>query len=100
MTAEPDEVEPYRVVLTPGAQRQLDRLSGVSLAGLRGVILGLGSHPYPAGATKLVGSRNLWRVRVRVDGRSWRVVYEVRPRDRMVIVTRVVRRDEGTYRGL
>ena len=32
-------------------------------------------------------------------GEPWRVVYQVRNTERLVIVTRVVRRDEGTYRG-
>jgi mRNA interferase RelE/StbE len=90
----------YRVLLTPAAQRQLDRLSGPPLAGLRGVILGLANDPRPPGAAKLAGMGNLWRIRLRVDGKPWRIVYQVRQRERLVIVTRVARRDEGTYRGL
>jgi mRNA interferase RelE/StbE len=90
----------YRVVLTPAAQRQLDRLRGPNLAGLRGVILALARQPRPDGAAKLASKRNLWRLRLRIDGRAWRVIYQVDDAERLVIITRVVRRDEGTYRGL
>lgn len=90
----------YRIVITPAAQRQLDRLRGAPLAALRGVILALANEPKPPGAAKISGSKNLWRVRVRIDGQPWRVVYQVNRHDALVIVTRVVRRDEGTYHRL
>lgn len=90
----------YRIVITPAAQRQLDRLRGAELTAVRGIILGLADEPKAPGATKLAGSQDLWRLRVRIDGRPWRVVYQVDRRDALVIVTRVVRRDEGTYRHL
>lgn len=84
-------------MLTPAAQRQIDRLRGVDLLALRGVILALADEPRPPGAVKLAGA-DLWRVRVRVEGRPWRVVYQLRTRERLVVITRVARRDEGTYR--
>jgi len=66
---------------------------------LRGVILSLADEPYPAGARKLA-TTDLWRVRVRIDGIPWRVVYQARAADQLIVVTRVVRRDEASYRGL
>ena len=90
----------YRVVLTPAAQRQLPGLRGTVLLALRGVILALGTEPMPPGARKLSGSDDLWRIRLRIDGQPWRVVYQLRSNERVVVVTRVARRDEGTYRGL
>jgi mRNA-degrading endonuclease RelE of RelBE toxin-antitoxin system len=93
-------VDCYRVELTPAVQRQLGRLSGAPLAALRGVILALADERFPVGAAKIVGARNLWRVRLRIDGRPWRVVHQVRKVERLVVVTRVVPRDEGTYRGV
>jgi mRNA-degrading endonuclease RelE of RelBE toxin-antitoxin system len=89
-----------RVVLTPAAQRQLGRLSGSALAAVRGVILGLAAEPFPPGVAKLAGTRDVWRVRLRIEGRPWRIVYQLRQAERMVVVTRVVRRDQGTYRGI
>lgn len=89
----------YRVELTPAAARQLRRLRDADALAMRGVILALGEDPYPSGSGKLAGS-DLWRVRVRVDDVPWRVVYQVREGERLVVVTRVVRRDEATYRHL
>lgn len=87
----------YRVILAPAARRQLDRLRGPELAAMRGVILSLAEDPRPRSAASS-GSRDLFRFRVRVDGRPWRVVYQLRMRQREVVMTRVVPRDEGTYR--
>lgn len=89
----------WRIVLTPAGQLHIDRLHGVDLLALRGVILALADEPRPPGAVKLAGS-DLWHVRVRVEGRPWRIVYQRRTRERLVVITRVARRDEGTYRRL
>lgn len=90
----------YRVVITPAAQRQLDRQRGAALVAVRGIILGLADEPRPRGVAKLAGRGNLWRVRVRIDGRAWRIVYQVDESELAVKVTRVVPRDEGAYRRL
>jgi len=89
-----------RLILTPAAQRHIDRLHGVDLIALRGVILALADEPRPPGAVKLAGVTDLWRIRVRVEGRPWRIVYQLRTRERLVVIARVVPRDEGTYRRL
>jgi mRNA-degrading endonuclease RelE of RelBE toxin-antitoxin system len=47
-----------------------------------------------------VAGIDLWRIRLRIDGSPWRVVYQVRDREPLVIIARVARRDEATYRGL
>ena len=89
----------WRVELTPAAARQLRRLRPVELAAMRGAILALGDDRRPTGARKLAGT-DLWRVRLRVDGVPWRVVYQVRTHERLVVIARVARRDEATYREL
>lgn len=86
--------------MRPAAQRELDRLRGPALVALRGIILGLADEPRPRDAAKLAGRANLWRLRVRIDGRAWRIVYQVDDAELTVKVTRVVPRDEGTYRRL
>lgn len=90
----------YRVFLKPAADRQLRRIRGVAIAGLRGVILGLATEPRPPGASKLSGGTELWRVRVRIDSQSWRVVYQIDDREHSLLIVRIVRRNEGTYRDL
>jgi mRNA-degrading endonuclease RelE of RelBE toxin-antitoxin system len=88
-----------RVELTPAASRQLRRLRDAEALALRGVILALGEEPYPPGSGKLAET-DLWRLRVRIDGAPWRVVYQVREEARTLVVARVARRDEATYRRL
>ncbi len=90
----------YRIRLEPAAQRQIGRLRGVEYIAIRGAILAFADDPRPNGSAKLSGKHGLWRLRIRVDGRAWRVIYKVDDTGRLVIVTRVARRDEGTYRAL
>ena len=90
----------YRVELSPAAGRTVDRLRGVSFIAVRGVIRGLADNPRPPGSTKLVGTESTWRVRVRIDHELWRVIYRIDDARDLVVIARVVRRDERTYRGL
>lgn len=84
-----------RVELAPAAQRQLRRLPPGDAARLRGPILALAIDPRPPGATKLAGT-DFWRLRVG----DLRVVYLIEDEDGVVVVLRVARRSERTYRGL
>jgi mRNA interferase RelE/StbE len=88
-----------RLELTPAAARQLRRARPADALALRGVILALAQDPHPPGSAKLAGS-DLWRVRVRIDGVPWRVIYQLRNDGALVVIARVVRRDEATYRRL
>jgi mRNA interferase RelE/StbE len=87
----------HRVRLEPAAARALSNFRGPTFVALRGVLLALGDDPRPAGCRKLRG-RDLYRIRLRIDGISWRVVYQVRDAEKVVLVIRVSRRDEATYR--
>ena len=80
-----------RVVLAPAAQRQLRRLPPGDAARLRGPILALGLDPRPTGATQLVGT-DFWRLRVG----DLRIIYAID--DDTVVVLKVARRSESTYR--
>jgi mRNA-degrading endonuclease RelE of RelBE toxin-antitoxin system len=90
----------YRVILAPAAEREYGRLRGVAAVALRGILLALEDDARPRGALKLTGMRNVWRLRVRIDGRPWRVIYRLDETRREVVVARIAPRDEGTYRGL
>jgi mRNA interferase RelE/StbE len=85
----------WRVELAPAATRQLRRLPPGDAAGLRGPILALAIDPRPPGASKLADT-SLWRLRV---GRL-RIAYLIDDEGRLVVVLRVARRDERTYRNL
>lgn len=85
----------YRVEIAPAAVRDLRRLPPGDAARLRGPILALGVEPRPLGAVKLTGTE-FWRVRVG----DLRVIYGVDDEASVVVVLRVARRSESTYRGL
>jgi mRNA interferase RelE/StbE len=84
-----------RVELAPAAQRQLRRLPPGDAARLRGPILAVAIEPRPPGATKLADS-DYWRLHVG----DLRVVYLIDDAAALVVVLKVARRSEGTYRGI
>lgn len=85
----------WTVELAPAAQRQLRRLPPGDAARLRGPILALAIDPRPPGAVKLAGTE-LWRLRVG----DTQIIYLVDDPGRLVVVLRVARRAESTYRRL
>ncbi len=84
---------PWRVELAPAAQRQLRKLPPDATARARGPILALGRDPRPRGAA-LLAEGSFWRLRVG----DLRIVYLVDEAARTIVVLRVVRRSESTYR--
>ncbi|MBA3778818.1 MAG: type II toxin-antitoxin system RelE/ParE family toxin [Chloroflexi bacterium] len=85
----------FRVDNSPAAQRDIHRLAAPDAARLRGPILALAWEPRPPGARKLRGS-DFWRIRLG----GLRVVYAMVEDRALVIILRVARRDEATYRRL
>ena len=83
----------HRVELAPAAQRQLRRLPPGDAARLRVPILALAIEPRPSGAVKLVGTE-FWRVRFG----DLRIIYLVDDPAGLVVVVKVARRSESTYR--
>lgn len=83
----------WRVELAPAAGRELRRLPPGDAARLRGPILALAIEPRPPGVAKLEGT-DWWRLRVG----DLRIVYLVDDDARLVVVLRVARRNERTYR--
>lgn len=83
----------YRVDLAPAAQRQLRRLPPGTTAALRGPILALGIEPRPSRAAKLAETA-FWRLRIG----AVRVIYAIDDAAAIVVVLRVARRSESTYR--
>jgi mRNA interferase RelE/StbE len=84
---------PLRVELAPAAQRQLRRLPPGVAASLRGPILALGLDPRPSGAAKIEATA-FWRIRVG----DLRAIYAIDEPAGLVVVLRVARRSESTYR--
>jgi mRNA interferase RelE/StbE len=85
----------YRVLLRRAAQKQLDRIPEDDYTAVARVITALEEESRPRGVKKLSES-GLWRVRV---GR-YRMVYSIDDEERLIILVRVARRAEDTYRRL
>ena len=85
---------PYRVELAPTAQRDLRRLPRAVQTRLAAPIQGLALNPRPAGVRKLRGDDRTWRIRVG----PYRVVYDIYDDRVLVVILKVVRRSETTYR--
>lgn len=85
----------YRVEISPAAAGEIRRLPPGDAARLRGPILALAIEPRPLGVAKITGSE-FWRLRVG----ELRIVYLIDDDANLVVVLRVARRSESTYRGL
>ena len=83
----------YRVDLAPVVEKQLRRLPPGDAARLRGAILALTIGPRPPGTAKVSGSDYL---RLRVG--ELRIIYIVDDDDPRVVILKVARRAESTYR--
>ena len=86
---------PHRVELAPTAAHELRRLPPGVAATLRGPILALAVEARPYGVTKVQGT-DFWRLRVG----DLRIAYLIDDDQRLVVVLRVARRSESTYRDL
>jgi mRNA interferase RelE/StbE len=82
----------YKVLFERRAQRDLDRLPSADFERIDPRIAALGENPRPHGVEKL--DENKFRIRVG----PWRVIYLIDDKSRRVIISRVKRRSEDTYR--
>lgn len=82
----------YAVRLHPPARRELDRLPDADFRRVDAAISVLSSNPRPIGVQKL--KDKLHRIRIG----HWRVIYTIFDDPREVVVLRVVRRNEQTYK--
>jgi mRNA interferase RelE/StbE len=90
-----NEAGPFDVEYAPAAARELRRLPPGDAARTRGPVRALGLEPRPDGAAR-VRRADYWRIRVG----QLRVVYLIDETERRVVIMRVARRSESTYRGL
>lgn len=85
---------PYRVELAPAAQRELRRLRHEVQARLGEPIQALADNPRPPGVRKVKGEERTWRLRIG----PYRIVYDVYDDQQLVVILKVDRRRETTYR--
>ena len=80
----------WRVALTPAAAKALAACDKPIRVRLAAAIDALANDPHPHGAIKLAGGAGEWRIRVG----EYRIVYEMRGRELLVLVVRVAHRRE------
>lgn len=85
----------YQVRLRRITQKQLDAIAGQDYQAVARAISALAQEPRPPRVKKLA-LNGLWRIRV---GR-YRVVYAIDDKKSLVIVVRVAKRTEDTYKRL
>ena len=84
----------FEIRLHRAAQKELDRLPEKVFTPIDAAIWTLHSNPRPSGSKKLQG--DLYRIRVG----SWRIIYAILDKQREVVILRVARRNEKTYKRL
>lgn len=87
---------PSRVEISPAAARDLGRLPGHVRMRLQPVILALAAEPRPHGVRKIQGQQRAYWIRIG----PYRVIYDVYDDERLLVVLRVGRRSESTYRNV
>jgi mRNA interferase RelE/StbE len=87
----------YTILFTPAAAREFSRLRKRNKDigdDVEQAIDELSGQPRPRGVVKL--RDNIYRVRVG----DYRVIYSIEKKDKVILVSRVRRRTETTYRGI
>jgi len=85
----------YRIEVAPAAARQLRKLDPSARRRVQAAIELLARQPRPAGANKLVGGNDEWRVRTG----DYRIIYEIYDQILLVLVL-AVGHGRDIYRGL
>lgn len=88
----------YSLEVSPAADRDLGRLKRQiqrqDLERLLVAIGGLANEPHPHGVRKIKGAERAYRIRVG----NYRVIYEIYDTENLILILRVLRRTETTYR--
>ena len=87
----------YQVEVTKRVRKEIARVPRDVQARIVVAVRALATDPRPAGCTAVKGAESgTYRIRVG----DYRVVYVVLDDERVVVLARVARRNESTYRGL
>jgi mRNA interferase RelE/StbE len=81
----------YKIIITKSAQKEIQKLQKPELPRILTAINSLSSDPRPSGCKKLVGSRNIYRIRIG----DYRVLYTIEDQIRIVEIDAVSHRREA-----
>lgn len=82
----------YEVLLEPRAEKELDKVPAALLPKIDKTILALAKNPRPFGVKKM--DQAIHRIRIG----DWRVLFAILDDKACVIILRIVRRNEKTYK--
>ena len=82
----------YKVLLRRRAEKQLDRVAYADHPRIVQALLALEDNPRPSGCRKLMD--DIYRIRVG----DYRIIYKIDDGNKTVVVGKVARRREDTYR--
>lgn len=85
----------YAVEFLPSAEKALKRLPIVAQRRIVLAVAELADNPRPVGSVKLAGDENAWRIRVG----DYRVLYDIRDRQLVVLVVRLGHRKDVYRKG-
>lgn len=80
----------YRIVFARSAERDLHKLPRIVQQRAMQSIDALATAPRPAGVKKIVGTADLWRIRVG----DYRIIYRIDDRERLIDVTHIRHRKD------
>ena len=72
------------------ANKTLNRLHGKVLNRLRQAINALAEDPHPSGSKKMIGHKDLYRIRVG----DWRIVYKIENGELIILILAIASRGE------
>ena len=75
-------------------KKQLKRIRKSELSRIGVAVATLGDNPYPSGVVQL--ESDIYRIRVG----NYRIIYKVYKDEKLVLIGRITRRDEDTYKGI
>lgn len=81
----------YKVVFHPAAQKDLDHLQDKLRLRVMIILRSLGENPRPLGCKKLIGTINIYRIRVG----DYRILYRVLDNERIIKVSRIAHRSQA-----
>lgn len=88
----------YKIEVSPSADRDLKKLTSKIQSNnfykLRDAIRSLKKNPKPYGLKKIKGMEDVYRIRVG----NHRIIYKLYDKNNLVLLLKVVRRDENTYK--
>lgn len=80
----------YEIKIKESAQKTLRKIDKIAKARLWVSISELANDPRPPGCVKMTGADDLWRIRAG----DWRIIYQIRDKEMVILVIRVGHRRE------